>query len=392
MRTPILVFFIVSLNVTARAQIPVTFYYNNYWELTTRDSAKYIRSCTYDTLNGGFYGNVTDTFVSGKTQMTGSYSATLTKAGGKPQAMDKHGLFTFYYDNGQVESVGEFRVGARFGNWKYFFPNGKPRMELNFVGDAREILFLNDSVTGAPIITNGNGVWEEVYEEYRVKEKVHLKGEIRNNKIHGLWTCWLSNGTKLTEETHKNGKFIKGVVYVNGTQAPLNEPSNNALMLHYKLFVTENFVASKTVDFTTYPFLRKFYRDEFFVANPKYTPPPLSFTAASGEVYTIVEESANPDGGMTNFYRAIAKVMRYPDEARKKRSEGRVFVEFVIQSNGSVSDIKVVKAVSEELDNEAIRAITEAFKLVRWNPARQRNVAVNQRMVLPITFSLGQGR
>jgi TonB family protein len=112
--------------------------------------------------------------------------------------------------------------------------------------------------------------------------------------------------------------------------------------------------------------------------------------AQSKEVFTIVEESATPALGMEQFYRNIAMELRYPLEARKKGIEGRVFVEFVINEDGSAANHKVVKGISKDCDLEALRVLMLLNQ--KWNPARQKGTLVKQRMVLPITFKLGDGK
>ena len=65
--------------------------------------------------------------------------------------------------------------------------------------------------------------------------------------------------------------------------------------------------------------------------------------------------------------------------------EGKVFVEFVVQTDGSVTDIRVKKGIGAGCDEEAIKAVKTAPK---WNPGKNKGVAVRQQVVLPITFKL----
>lgn len=104
------------------------------------------------------------------------------------------------------------------------------------------------------------------------------------------------------------------------------------------------------------------------------------------EIFTIVEEPAGPKGGMPAFYKYIADKMKYPAQARRMGIEGKVFVEFVIGKDGSISDVKAVKGIGAGCDEEAVRVVQSA---PAWNPGKQRGKPVKQRMVLPITFKLG---
>jgi len=104
------------------------------------------------------------------------------------------------------------------------------------------------------------------------------------------------------------------------------------------------------------------------------------------EIFTIVEEPAGPKGGMPAFYKYIGDKMKYPAQARRMGIEGKVFVQFVIGKDGSISEVTVVKGIGAGCDEEAIRVVQGA---PAWNPGKQRGKPVKQRMVLPITFKLG---
>lgn len=104
------------------------------------------------------------------------------------------------------------------------------------------------------------------------------------------------------------------------------------------------------------------------------------------EVFLVVEESAAPQGGMQAFYEYVGKKLKYPAQARRMGIEGKVFVEFVINRDGSIQDVKAIKGIGAGCDEEAVRVIQSAPS---WKPGKQRGKPVRQRMVLPITFKLG---
>jgi len=104
------------------------------------------------------------------------------------------------------------------------------------------------------------------------------------------------------------------------------------------------------------------------------------------EVFLVVEESAAPQGGMQAFYEYVGKKLKYPAQARRMGIEGKVFVEFVINRDGSIQDVKAIKGIGAGCDEEAVRVIQSAPS---WKAGKQRGKPVRQRMVLPITFKLG---
>lgn len=104
------------------------------------------------------------------------------------------------------------------------------------------------------------------------------------------------------------------------------------------------------------------------------------------EVFTIVEESATPKGGMAAFYKYVGDKIKYPPQARRMGIEGRVFVEFVIGKDGTLSEVRAIKGIGAGCDEEAVRIVQSS---PAWNPGKQRGKPVKQRYTLPIIFKLG---
>ena len=103
------------------------------------------------------------------------------------------------------------------------------------------------------------------------------------------------------------------------------------------------------------------------------------------DIFTIVEVRPEPVGGIKAFYTYVGDNLQYPARARRMYIEGRVFIEFVVERDGSLTDIKVAKGIGAGCDEEAVRVISQAPK---WNPGKQRGRAVRVRMVMPIMFKL----
>lgn len=108
--------------------------------------------------------------------------------------------------------------------------------------------------------------------------------------------------------------------------------------------------------------------------------------ATSKEIFTVVEDQPMPIGGITSFYDQIQKSLKYPAQAKSMGIEGKVFVQFVVDKNGKLTEVKAVKGIGGGCDIEAVRVIRESSA---WNPGMQRGQKVNVRMILPITFKLG---
>jgi protein TonB len=105
----------------------------------------------------------------------------------------------------------------------------------------------------------------------------------------------------------------------------------------------------------------------------------------TNEIFIFVEQSAAPKDGMSAFYKDIGQRLKYPKQAIRMGVEGRVFVEFVVNRDGTLTDIVVVKGIGAGCDEEAVRVLKE---VPPWNPAKQRARYVRQSMVLPISFKI----
>ncbi|MCC2548389.1 energy transducer TonB [Hymenobacter sp. BT175] len=97
------------------------------------------------------------------------------------------------------------------------------------------------------------------------------------------------------------------------------------------------------------------------------------------------DEPARPVGGTDAFFAWIQDHMKYPPMARQKKIEGRVTMEFIVQKDGSLTDIKALNKLGGGCEEEAVRLIKAAPK---WTPARYKGQPMKQKMVLPVLFQL----
>ena len=105
------------------------------------------------------------------------------------------------------------------------------------------------------------------------------------------------------------------------------------------------------------------------------------------KVYTYVEQMPELPGGGGNaaIVAAIQKASKYPSLALRNQVEGRIFVSFTVNSQGDVSDVKVVKGLGSGLDEETIRAVKT---LPKFRPGKQNGRAVSVSFTVPITFKI----
>lgn len=101
------------------------------------------------------------------------------------------------------------------------------------------------------------------------------------------------------------------------------------------------------------------------------------------DIFQIVEDVPTfPLGDVSKW---IAKNVKYPQIAAENGVQGKVFMNFVIEKDGSITDVKVLRGVDPALDKEAIRVIKS---MPKWKPGKQRGKPVRVSFNLPIVFQL----
>ncbi len=103
------------------------------------------------------------------------------------------------------------------------------------------------------------------------------------------------------------------------------------------------------------------------------------------EVFLIVETMPAPKGGLQEFYKYLSDNIRYPAAAKRQNISGRVYAQFIVENDGAISNIQLIKGIGGGCDEEAIRVLQGAPK---WNPGKQRGIPVKVRMTIPIYFTL----
>ena len=110
---------------------------------------------------------------------------------------------------------------------------------------------------------------------------------------------------------------------------------------------------------------------------------------ADNSIHETASLDAYPEfeGGMKAWARYIQRNLRYPQQAQEEGLQGKVFISFVIEKDGSISNVTVLRGVASSLDQEAARVIQKSPK---WKPGVQNNQSVRVRFNMPISFSLAE--
>ncbi len=111
----------------------------------------------------------------------------------------------------------------------------------------------------------------------------------------------------------------------------------------------------------------------------------VSLQQKKNKVYDQPEVLPEFPGGMQKLMEYLRTSVKYPAEAQKKSIQGRVFVQFIVEKNGTISHLEISKATHPLLDNEALRVVES---MPKWTPGKVKGKAVRTSMTLPISFKL----
>ncbi len=113
------------------------------------------------------------------------------------------------------------------------------------------------------------------------------------------------------------------------------------------------------------------------------TPPKDGIT--DQDTFEFVEKQPEFNGGDEAMMAYFRKTMKYPEISAQLGEQGRVYVKFLVNKDGTITDVKIEKGVTRELDNEALRVVK---KMPNWIPGKQRGRPVNVWYIVPINFTL----
>ncbi len=124
-------------------------------------------------------------------------------------------------------------------------------------------------------------------------------------------------------------------------------------------------------------------RNDIAVAAPP--PPPAPKPEVATKIFDVVEEMPSFPGGNGALMSYLASNIKYPVVAQENGVQGRVTVSFVVERDGSISDVRVARSVDPSLDREAQRVVKS---MPRWKPGKQNGSAVRVKYTVPVVFRL----
>lgn len=107
--------------------------------------------------------------------------------------------------------------------------------------------------------------------------------------------------------------------------------------------------------------------------------------ADTDQVFQVVEVDPEFPGGMEALIKYLSENIKYPEQAKKDKIQGKVYISFVVEKDGSVADAKVLRGIGGGCDEEALRVVNA---MPKWTPGKQRNTPVRVQFNLPVAFKL----
>ncbi|MCF8297797.1 MAG: energy transducer TonB [Saprospiraceae bacterium] len=114
-------------------------------------------------------------------------------------------------------------------------------------------------------------------------------------------------------------------------------------------------------------------------------PPPPEPPSKEPDFFTVVEEKPSFPGGDNEMLKFLSNNINYPEMARELGISGKVYIEFIVEKDGSISNINLLRPIGGGCEEEAMRVVN---LMPKWNPGKQRNKAVRVKLSLPVNFVL----
>lgn len=355
--------------VSSKCQEKISIFYNLDWEVTNQNKASFIRETEFDTTTLKQNGKVSDFDTTGKLLMEGYYSEGL-----------RTGFFTFFYPNGIVKNKGEYLNAKRVGNWEYYYINGKLKQRIIFPHKKHETDFIVTEYydrNGNQLIKDGSGKWENDSIQVFILDKAsyqNLTGQFKDSLKQGEWELTrISDNKLLHSERFRKGNFVEATIFSPhsnsygslSSEVMTKFPDENQL----KFTNTENFTLDTTV----------------FGASLTHADFGTILKAVTGKDFQIQERVASYAYGNASLFEFISTNIRYPVNAMHQHISGTVYINVEIDASGNVGDVKILRGVQKDINNEALRVI----QLIKdWLPAIQNGIKIQSTITIPVKFEI----
>lgn len=234
------------------------------------------------------------------------------------------GVGVEYHENGQVREKYQLKNGHIFGGYVSWYPNGQKELEREYTA------YTSDNTINHLTYNFWDSLGNQLVIDgkgdlidYYSDYSVAAKGKVYKRMRVGTWKGYYPNGNRFYVEKYKSGELISGT--------------------------------------STLPDSTKFE-------------------------YTQINTLPSPEIGFAKYYQKLTKEMRYPKSAKKLGLQGSVLIAYTVDGKGQVTDHYVIKSLSPDCDQEALRIFREVP--VEWIAGNSRGIPKSFVLTLPVSFKL----
>jgi TonB family protein len=232
-----------------------------------------------------------------------------------------------FFPNGRKMRISNFEDGEPVGDVIEYYPNGKLYNIKSYLPDKSVLLTQCNDSTENVLVEHGTGKWREYNENFTA---IDAEGDVVNGLASGQW-----NG-RMNDSVNFEKLFIKG-----------------ALIYTSKIY--------------------------------KYKQGSYNDSPDSLKIFTVVEKMPEFPGGIDGFAKFLGYYIRYPGDARRNGTHGRVVLNFVVERDGSLTNLKVYRGIGDGCDEEALRVMKLS---PHWSPGMQNGIPVRVAFSIPIAFAI----
>ncbi len=232
-----------------------------------------------------------------------------------------------FFPNGRKMRISNFEDGGPVGDVIEYYPNGKLYNIKSYLTDKSILLTQCNDSTGNVLVEHGTGKWREYNANFTAMD---AEGDVVNGLASGQW----------------NGRMNDSVNFE-------------------KLFIKGELIYTSKI----YKYKQSSYND-----NPD-----------SLKIFTVVERMPEFPGGIDGFAKFLGYYIRYPADARQNGTHGRVVLNFVVERDGRLTNLKVYRGIGDGCDEEALRVMKLS---PHWNPGMQNGKPVRVAYNIPIAFTI----
>ncbi|NOY51342.1 MAG: TonB family protein [Chlorobi bacterium] len=355
MKKLIILFPLIALFLSLKSQTTEYIYFDKDWKSSNAANANYIRKMEIQYEKNHIYFTFVDSVRNASVISKGQYSD-----------YQKDGLFTYYYQNGNIKREAYFSNNQLVNDLNIYYANGKIKQIISFSGSGFKIKSYFDE-QGTDLVNKKDTLeWNYQFINSINQNKLTISGQLINGKKEGDWI--IKNGDTLVYlDKYKNGKYRKSTNVLKSvtTKKPF---INNSLFIPFYTVKIEEY----------YQYLST--REGLM---PIYGEINSMGIDSNGKTINL-DKKTKFFGGTEALYIILGVNLQYPVLARKNKITGKVYVEITIDENGIPIEYNVLRGLSNDLNNEAIRV---ASFLKYWQAGYVDGKAVKSKTVLPIVFN-----